>query len=213
MSTLDIDFYTWITPNGLKVSIALEEFGLPYRAHTIDITRGDQFTPSYLAINPGAKIPAIVDHGTGMTLTESSAILIYLADKTGRFLAKDGPSRYRAFEWLIWQTGNFGPTIGHAHHFLTYHAGKAPFAEELFAKDTQRLYRTLDAALRDRRYLSDDYSIADIAIWPWVSRFERHKIDLNDYPEVRRWYLDIAKRDAVQRGYRVPVITGEIPVP
>jgi GST-like protein len=208
-----IDLYTWITPNGLKVSIALEEFGLPYRAHTIDITKGDQFSPDYLSVNPGAKIPAIVDHDTGITLAESGAILLYLAEKTGRFLPKEGAARHHTIEWLMWQMGGFGPTLGHAHYFLTYNAGKAPFAEDLFRKDTVRLYQTLDARLKDREHLVENYSIADMAVWPWVSRFARHKIDLNAFPNVRRWYLQLAARPPVKRGYEVPHFTTEIPVP
>lgn len=208
-----IDLYTWITPNGLKVAIALEEFGVPYRIHTIDITRGEQFAASYLDINPGGKIPAIIDNETGIKLTESSAILLYLAEKTGTYLPHKGVLRVQTLEWLMWQTGGLGPTLGHAHHFLTYHEGEAPFAEDLFRNDTRRLYGTLDARLADRPYLAGNYSIADMAAWPWVSRFTRHKIDLNDYPHVKRWYLHIAEREAVQRGYRVPHFTGEIPLP
>lgn len=208
-----IDFYTWITPNGLKISIALEEFGLPYQTHAIDITRGEQFSADYLVVNPGGKIPAIVDRETGITLTESGAILLYLAEKTGLFLPRDGASRHHAIEWLMWQMGGFGPTLGHAHYFLTYNEGRAPFAEELFRKDTARLYETLDTRLKDRDYLAGDYSIADMAVWPWVSRFVRHKIDLNDFPNVRRWYLQLAARPQVRRGYEVPYPTGPVPLP
>jgi GST-like protein len=208
-----IDLYTWITPNGLKVSIALEEFGLDYRPHTIDITRGDQFSPEYRKINPGSKIPAIIDHDTGVTLSDSSAILLYLAEKTGRLLPASGPARFEAVEWLFWQAGGFGPTLGHAHAFLTYNPGKAPFAEALFAGETRRLYGTLEARLAGREHIAGDYSIADIAIWPWVSRFQRHVIDLGDFPEVQRWYLAMAGRAPVKRGYAVPHVTGEIPLP
>ncbi len=208
-----IDFYTWITPNGLKISIALEEFGLPYKAHTIDITKGDQFSAAYLAINPGGKIPAIVDHDTGITLAESGAILLYLAEKTGRFLPQQGVARHHTIEWLMWQMGGFGPTLGHAHYFLTYNEGRAPFAEELFRSDTARLYATLESRLDEREYLVGDYSIADMAIWPWVSRFVRHKIDLGDFPNVRRWYLQLAARPQVQRGYEVPHFTSPVPHP
>jgi GST-like protein len=208
-----IDFYTWITPNGLKISIALEEFGLDYHTHTIDITKGDQFSADYVKINPGSKIPTIVDHETGITLSESGAILIYLAEKTGRFMPASGAARLQVIEWLMWQMGGFGPTLGHAHYFLTYHAGEAPFAEALFARETRRLYETLDARLQGRDYLVDDYSIADMAVWPWVSRFQRHKIDLADFQNVRRWYLDLAARPQVQRGYKVPHFTTAIPAP
>lgn len=206
-----IDLYTWITPNGLKVSIALEEFAVDYRAHAIDITRGDQFSESYRRINPGARIPAIVDQETGVTLTESGAILLYLAEKTGRLMPKDGAARLQVIEWLMWQISGFGPTLGHAHYFLTYNAGEAPFAEALFSKETRRLYETLEARLADRAFIVDDYSIADIAVWPWVSRFARHKINLADFPAVRRWYLSIADRPQVKSGYRIPHFTGDIP--
>ncbi|NVD42728.1 glutathione S-transferase N-terminal domain-containing protein [Ensifer sp. HO-A22] len=208
-----IDFYTWITPNGLKIAIALEEFGLDYRAHAIDISKGAQFSPDFLAINPGGKIPAITDHATGITLSESGAILIYLAEKTGRFLPASGAARHHTIEWSMWQAASFGPTLGHAHNFLTYNVGMAPFAEETFRRDTQRLYETLNARLEGRDYLVDDYSIADMATWPWVSRYARHKIDLADYPNVRSWYLRLALRPAVKRGYEVPHVTGAIPLP
>lgn len=208
-----IDLYTWITPNGLKTSIALEEFGVAYRAHVIDITKQEQFSDAYKAINPGSKIPAIIDHETGMTLVESGAILVYLAEKTGRFLPQKGQARYEVLEWVFWQVGGFGPSLGHAHYFLTYHPDVAPAAATLFADETKRLYEKLEQRLSGQAYLAGEYSIADISVWPWVSRFERHKIDLNNYPSVKRWYLAIAQRDAVQRGYKVPIDTGEIPLP
>lgn len=208
-----IDFYTWITPNGLKVSIALEELGLEYRAHTIDITKGEQFLPGYRAINPGGKIPAIVDQENGLTLTESGAILLYLAEKTGRLIPASGAARLQVIEWVMWQMSGFGPTLGHAHYFLTYNPGKAPFAEQLFSDETRRLYETLDKRLTGHEHIVDDYSIADVSVWPWVSRFARHKIDLNDFPEVKRWYVAIAARPEVQRGYAVPHLTGAIPMP
>jgi GST-like protein len=208
-----IDLYTWITPNGLKVSIALEEFGLPYRPHAIDITKGDQFQQDYLAINPGGKIPVIIDHETGITLAESGAILLYLAEKTGRFLPLQGAARHHTIEWLMWQMGGFGPTLGHAHYFLTYNSGEALFAEDLFRRDTRRLYETLNARLEGRDYLVNDYSIADMAVWPWVSRFQRHKIDLNAFPYVRQWYLRLAARPQLKRGYAIPHFTSEIPQP
>lgn len=208
-----IDLYTWSTPNGLKLSIALEELALPYRAYPVDITKGEQFAPAYRAIHPGAKIPAIVDREAGVTLTESNAILLYLAEKAGRLLPKDGRARLAAIEWLMWQAASFGPTLGHAHHFLTYHPGVAPAAETLFANETHRLYATLDAHLLRTAFVAGDYSVADIAIWPWVSRFERHKIDLHTFPNVKRWYLAIAGRDAVRRGYETPHHTGAVPLP
>lgn len=208
-----IDLYTWITPNGLKTSIALEEFGLPYQAYAIDLTKGEQFSDSFRKINAGSKIPAIVDHSNGLTLLESGAILTYFAEKTGKFLPASGAERYAVLEWVFWQVGGLGPTLGHAHYFMTYHPDVAPAASALFAQETKRLYEKLEYHLTDKDYLAGDYSIADMSVWPWVSRFERHKINLNDYPAVRRWYLKIAQREAVQRGYRVPFFTGNIPLP
>lgn len=208
-----IDLYTWITPNGLKISILLEELGLPYTVHSVDITEGGQFAPDFTAISPSGKIPLIADRDTGLTLMESGAIMIYLADKAGRLLPPQGESRLNVIEWLMWQIGNLGPTLGHAHNFLTYNPGKAAFAEDVFRAETRRLYTTLDARLAGRRYVAGDYSIADIAIWPWISRFERHKTDLADFANVRRWYLELADRPAVQRGYSVPHFTGSVPRP
>ncbi|PLP56322.1 glutathione S-transferase [Mesorhizobium loti] len=207
-----IDLYTWITPNGLKISILLEELGLPYRAHAVDITRGDQHTPSFRAVSPSAKIPAIVLED-GSTLMESGAIMIHLAERAGRLLPQEASARLNVLEWLLWQVGNFGPTLGHAHNFLTYNPGKAPYAEDIFRTETRRLYETLEVRLEGRQYVAGDYSIADVAIWPWVSRFVRHKVDLTDFPNIRRWYLEIAARPAVIRGYAVPHATGAIPLP
>lgn len=206
-----IDFYTWITPNGFKVAIALEELGLAYRVHAIDIEKGEQFAPDYISINPASKIPAIIDHDTGIVLTESSAILLYLAEKTGHLLPASASDRQEVLEWLMWQSASFGPTLGYAHYFLTYHRGSAPFAEERFFADTRRLYATLETRLRGRDHIAGVYSIADIAIWPWVSRFARHHVDLADFPEVRRWYEAISERAGVIRGYKLPFETGEIP--
>ena len=185
-STNMIDLYTWITPNGLKISIALEELGLPYVSHAIDIEKGEQFSAEYSRINPGSKIPAIVDQDNGTVLTESNAILIYLAEKAGRLMPVSAAARLTVTEWLMWQAANFGPALGYAHYFLTYNTGKAPFAETRFASDTERLYRTLNDRLAERGFVAGDFSIADIAIWPWVSRFARHKIDLADFPSVNR---------------------------
>lgn len=207
-----IDLYTWITPNGLKISILLEELGLPYRAHAVDITRGEQDAPAFRAVSPSAKIPAIVLED-GSTLMESGAIMIHLAERAGRLLPDEPAARLNVLEWLFWQVGNFGPTLGHAHNFLTYNPGRAPYAEDIFRTETRRLYDTLEARLEGRQYVAGDYSIADIAIWPWVSRFVRHKVDLADFPSIRRWYLELAARPAVIRGYAVPHDTGAIPLP
>ena len=167
-----IDLYTWTTPNGRKASIALEEFRLPYAPHPVDITKDQQFEPEFLRIAPNNKIPGIVDGETGTALMESGAILIYLAEKTGRLLPERGEARYRVLEWLMWQMGGLGPMLGQAHHFLHFNKGAAPYAEERFAKEAHRLYGVLDRRLGEHAFVAGAaYSIADIAIWPWVSRF------------------------------------------
>src|SRR5262249_40567801 len=172
-----------------------------------------QFKPEFLKISPNNRIPAIVDRDTGSSLMESGAILIYLADKTGKLLPKQGEPRYRVIEWLMWQMGGPGPMLGHVHHFVTYNKGKAPYAEERYLKEAHRLYGVLDRRLADCEFVADAYSIADIAIWPWISRFEWQTIDLNQYPNVMRWYVTIANRPAVQRGYVVPKKVNELPMP
>jgi GSH-dependent disulfide-bond oxidoreductase len=208
-----IDLYTWTTPNGRKASIMLEEVGLPYTTHAVDISKDEQFEPEFLKISPNNRIPAIVDRDNGLHLMESGAILIYLADKTGKLLPKDGEKRYRVTEWLMWQMGGPGPMLGQVHHFVKYNKGKAPYAEERYLKEAHRLYGVLDRRLADREFVADEYSIADIAIWPWISRFEWQTIDMSQYANVKRWYLAIAKRPAVQRGYDVPKKVGDIPMP
>jgi GST-like protein len=208
-----IDLYTWTTPNGRKANIMLEEIGLPYTVHAIDISKDEQFAPEFLKISPNNRIPAIVDRDTGMSLMESGAILIYLADKTGKLLPKSGMERYKVIEWLMWQMGGPGPMLGQVHHFVKYNPGKAPYAEERYLKEAARLYKVLNTQLGLHEYVAGEYSIADIAIWPWISRFEWQTINLNDYPNVKRWYLEIAKRPAVQRGYKVPKDMGPIPMP
>jgi GST-like protein len=208
-----IDLYTWTTPNGRKVSICLEELGLPYEVQPIDIERGDQFEASFTRVSPNNKIPAIVDRDAKLALMESGAILIYLADLTGRLLPRDGEPRYRVLEWLMWQMGGIGPFLGQAHHFLYYNKGKAPYAEERYRNEARRLYRVLDKRLAGRQFVAGDYSIADIAIWPWIARFARQEIDLKEFPEVRRWYTDIAARPAVQKGYHIPKFVQDIPMP
>ena len=208
-----IDLYTWTTPNGRKASIALEEMGLPYKAHAIDISKDEQFAPAFLKISPNNRIPAIVDNDNGLSLFESGAILIYLADKTGKLMPKDGEKRYRVMEWLMWQMGGVGPMLGQVHHFVKYNKGKAPYAEERYSKEAQRLYGVLDRRLEGREFLADEYSIADIATWPWISRFEWQEIDLAKFPNVKRWYTTIASRPAVQRGYKQPKDVGDIPMP
>jgi GSH-dependent disulfide-bond oxidoreductase len=208
-----IDLYTWTTPNGRKVSIALEELGLPYTAHPININKDEQFAPDFLKISPNNRIPAIIDRDNNMSLFESGAILVYLGDKTGRLLPRDGESRYRVIEWLMWQMGGIGPMIGQAHHFLRQNPGKAPYAEERYHKEALRLYGVLDRRLEGRNYIAGDYSIADIATWPWIARFEWHKVNLNQFANVKRWYVSIANRPAVQKGYQVPKDAGPVPMP
>ena len=207
-----IDLYTWTTPNGRKVSIALEELKLPYAVHAVDIGNNQQFAPEFVRISPNNKIPAIVDRENGLTLMESGAILLYLAEKTGQLLPT-GLARYRAIEWLMWQMGGPGPTFGQVHSYARFNKGKAPFAEERLMKETHRLYAVLDTRLLEREFVADEYSIADIAIWPWVSRFEWHSIDLRQYPNVLRWYQAVAQRPSVRAGYKVPRDAGDIPMP
>jgi GST-like protein len=208
-----IDLYTWTTPNGRKVSIMLEELGLPYTSHPIDISKDEQFKPDFLEISPNNRIPAIIDRDNGYHLMESGAILMYLAEKTGKLMPKDLEKRYRVTEWLMWQMGGIGPMLGQVHHFVKYNKGKAPYAEERYLKEAHRLYGVLDRRLAGREYLADEYSIADIATWPWISRFEWQTIDLGQYANVKRWYLAIANRPAVQRGYDVPKKVSDIPMP
>ncbi|WP_375460427.1 glutathione S-transferase family protein [uncultured Enterovirga sp.] len=208
-----IDLYSWTTPNGRKVSIALEELGLSYEAHAIDISKDEQFQPDFLKIAPNNRIPAIVDRETGISLMESGAILIYLADKAGALLPPEGEARYRVIEWLMWQMGGLGPMAGQAHHFLRANKGASAYAEERYVEEAKRLYGVLDRRLEGRDYIVDEYSIADIACWPWVSRYAWHEVDLDAFPSVKRWYKAIALRPAVQRGYQVPKHTGDIPMP
>ena len=208
-----IDLYTWSTPNGRKVSIMLEECGLPYATHPIDISKDEQFKPAFLKISPNNRIPAIVDSDNGLALFESGAILLYLAEKTGRFMSKEPSAHWHTVQWLMWQMGGLGPMLGQVHHFVKYNAGKAPYAEERFAKEARRLYGVLDRQLAQAPYVAGEYSIADMSIWPWISRFEWQAIDMAEFKNVKRWYVDIANRPAVQRGYHVPVKQPGIPMP
>lgn len=208
-----IDLYTWTTPNGRKVSIALEELGLPYEAHAVDISRDEQFRPEFLAIAPNNRIPAIRERETGFTLMESGAILIWLADKAGQLLPREGEARYRVIEWLMWQMGGVGPMIGQAHHFLRAKPGISDYAAERYVAEARRLYGVLDRRLAGRAYVADTYSIADISIWPWISRYEWHQVDIAAFPNVKRWYSEIAARPAVQKGYQIPKPAGDIPMP
>ena len=206
-----IDLYTWTTPNGRKVSILLEELGVDYTVHPINIGRGEQQTPEFLAISPNNKIPAIIDRDNGLKLMESGTIMLYLAEKHARFMPTGAELRWRANEWLMWQMGGLGPMLGQTHHFVYYNAGKAAYAEERYLAETNRLYSVLEKRLEGREYVVDEYSIVDMACWPWISRYERQKISLADFPNIQRWYQRIAKRPAVQAGYHVPKVEGEIP--
>ena len=209
-----IDFYTWTTPNGRKVSIMLEETGLPHQVIPVDITDGQQFEADFLKISPNNKIPAIVDREENIALMESGAILIYLAEKTGEYLPAQGEARARTIEWLMFQMGGVGPMLGQTHHFVKFNPAASAYATERFGKETIRLYGVLDKRLRETPYLAgSEYSIADIATWPWISRFEWQQVDLTRFPDLCRWYKDIAQRPAVQRGYDVPHKVTDIPMP
>lgn len=209
-----IDLYTWSTPNGYKISIMLEETGLEYRVHPINIGQNEQFAPDFLKISPNNKIPAIVDGDTGLSLMESGAILLYLARKTGKFLpAGEGEDYWRVVEWLMFQMGSIGPMLGQTHHFLHFNPGKATYAETRYANEAKRLYGVLDTRLAQSEYVAGPYSIADIAIWPWIARFEWQGVDFAEFPRVKNWYLRIAGREAVQRGFKVPNPEREIPLP
>jgi len=203
-----IDLYTWATPNGRKISILLEEVALPYEVIKVDISNGEQFTPEFLAINPNGKIPAIVDHdgpgGTRLAIFESGAVLIYLAEKTGKLLPSEPVARLTAIEWLMFQMSALGPMLGQAHHFRRFAPERIPYAIERFETEAARLYAVLDRRLVAAEYLAGDYSIADIACYPWVARCEWQGITLDDFPNVRRWFTAISNRPAVQRGMQVP---------
>jgi GST-like protein len=208
-----IDLYTWTTPNGRKASIMLEEVGIPYETHAVDIGKDEQFKPEFLKISPNNRIPAIVDRDNNFSLMESGAILLYLAEKTGKLLPTDKQKRFRVTEWLMWQMGGVGPMLGQVHHFVKYNNGKAPYAEERYLKEAHRLYGVLDKQLEDNEYMAGDYSVADVATWPWISRYDWQTIDLNQFPNVKRWYVAVANRPAVQKGYHIPKKVQEIPMP
>jgi GSH-dependent disulfide-bond oxidoreductase len=199
-----IDLYTFTTPNGRKASIMLEEVGLDYNTHKIDISKGDQFTPEYIAINPNSKIPAIVDRDAGITVFESGAILMYLAEKTGKLLPTDTKSRFQVIEWLMFQMGGVGPMFGQLNHFKRYAPEQIPYAIERYTKETLRLYGVLDKQLKNHEYICGEYSIADIATYPWVAIYEMQGMTLNEHPNLKRWVEVVGQRPAVQRGMVVP---------
>jgi GSH-dependent disulfide-bond oxidoreductase len=203
-----IQVYSWATPNGHKVHIMLEECGLPYRVHPVNIGTGDQFKPEFLAISPNNKIPAITDPdgpgGQPISLFESGAILLYLAGKTGRFLPADTAAKYEVLQWLMFQMGGVGPMLGQAHHFRIYAPEKIPYAIERYTNEAKRLYGVMNKRLAKAKYLGGaEYSIADIAVYPWIRSWKNQGIDWNDYPHLRGWFDEIGARPAVQRGCEV----------
>jgi len=205
-----IDLYTWATPNGRKVSIMLEELGLDYNVIPIDITKGEQHDLDFVSFSPNNKIPAIIDYETGLKMMESGAILMYLAKKTGLFMSQTGRQYWEEMQWLMFQMGHVGPMLGQTHHFVKFNPGKSPYAEERYKNENIRLYKVLNKRLKEREFICEGYSIVDIATWPWISRYEFQQMDLNDYPSLKAWYMRIASRPAVQRGYAVPL---DQPVP
>lgn len=203
-----IEVFSWPTPNGHKIHIALEEMGLNYNVHAIDISKGDQFEPNFLKISPNNKIPAILDpdgpDGKPISLFESGAILIYLAEKTqSPLLPTDPRKRYEVLQWLMFQMGGLGPMLGQAHHFRIYAPEKIDYAYERYTKEATRLYGVLNTQLAQSEYLADDYSIADIAAMPWIRSYKNQGQDLEDYPHVKRWFNAILDRKAVQKGLEV----------
>jgi GSH-dependent disulfide-bond oxidoreductase len=202
-----IDLYYWTTPNGHKITIFLEETGLPHRLIPVNISKGHQFDPEFLKISPNNRIPAIVDHapldGAGpLPMFESGAILLYLADKVGRFIARDGRARLDCIQWLFWQMGNLGPMNGQNHHFSLYAPEKIPYAIDRYVRESGRLYAVLNRRLADREYIAGEYSIADMASYPWINP-ERQSQDITQFPHLARWRASIRERPAVQRAYEL----------
>lgn len=202
-----IDLYYWTTPNGHKITLFLEETGLPYTIHPINIGKGEQFQTEFLKIAPNNRIPAIVDRtpadgGAPISLFESGAILQYLAEKTGRFLPADLRGRAQVSQWLFWQMGGLGPMAGQNHHFNVYALEKIPYAIDRYVRETARLYGVMNKQLAEREYLAGDYSIADMACYPWIVPHERQNQDLNDFPHLKRWFELIAQRPATVRAYQ-----------
>ncbi len=203
-----IEVYTWPTPNGHKVHVMLEECALPYRVHAVDIGQGEQFTEEFLRLSPNNKIPAILDSegpdGQPMSLFESGAILLYLAGKTGRFLPTDTRGRYNVLQWLMFQMGGVGPMLGQAHHFRIYAPEKVPYAVDRYTNEAKRLYGVMNRELKSQRYIAGgEYTIADIAIYPWLRSWQNQGIDWSDYPQLKRWFDELGERPAVQRGVQV----------
>lgn len=205
-----IELYYWATPNGHKITLFLEEAGVDYSIHPINIGKGEQFAPDFLKIAPNNRMPAIVDTapaggGAPVSLFESGAILLYLAEKTGQFIPADLQGRAEVLQWLFWQMGGLGPMAGQNHHFSAYAPEKIPYAIDRYVKETARLYGVLDKRLADRAFVAgDDYSIADMASYPWIVPYERQGQDLNDFPNLKRWFDAIAARPATARAYAIP---------
>ncbi|MCU0565343.1 MAG: glutathione S-transferase N-terminal domain-containing protein [Oculatellaceae cyanobacterium Prado106] len=199
-----IDLYTFTTPNGRKASIMLEEVELPYQVHVIDIRKGDQFSPEYVSINPNSKIPAIVDRDTGMTVFESGAILIYLAEKAGKLLPTEPEGRFQVLEWLMFQMASVGPMFGQLNHFRTFAPEKIEYAIQRYETETLRLYSVMNQQLQDREFICGNYSIADIAIYPWVAIYRFQGLTLEQHPHLERWAMTMGQRPAVDRGMNVP---------
>jgi GST-like protein len=202
-----IELYYWTTPNGHKITIFLEEAGLPYRIIPVNIGKGEQFAPEFLRIAPNNRIPAIIDTapadgGAPLSIFESGAILEYLAEKSGRFLPADVRGRFEVLQWLYWQMAGLGPMAGQNHHFVQYARERIPYAIERYVNETNRLYGVLDRRLADREFVAGDYSIADMAIYPWIVPYKKQKQNLGDFPNLRRWFEVIAARPAVQRAYQ-----------
>jgi GSH-dependent disulfide-bond oxidoreductase len=205
---MPIELWTWNTPNGRKVSVALEEMGLPYTVRTVDITKGEQFQPAFLKISPNNKIPALIDpegpEGAPISVFESGAILLYLGEKTGKFLPSDARRRVPVYEWLMWQMGGFGPMPGQVHHFLQVENEQdRRYGLERYMKETRRLYGVLDKRLGEVEYVAGELSVADFAILGWAWRHERHQVDLGEFPNVERWYRQMMARPATARGFEV----------
>ena len=203
-----IELYSWPTPNGHKIHIMLEETGLPYRVHPIDIGAGDQFKPDFLKISPNNKMPAMIDSdgpdGKPMSLFESGAMLLYLASKSGKFLPEDLRERWSTLQWLMFQMGGVGPMLGQAHHFLVYAPEKIPYAMQRYSKEANRLYGVMDRRLAESKFIAcDEYTIADMAIMPWLRSYKNQGVEMEEYPQVKRWFDGIAARPAVQRGLAV----------
>jgi GSH-dependent disulfide-bond oxidoreductase len=203
-----IDLYSWPTPNGHKIHIMLEETGLPYRVHPIDIGAGDQFKPEFLKISPNNKMPAMIDSdgpdGKPLSMFESGAMLIYLASKSGKFLPESLRDRWSTLQWLMFQMGSVGPMLGQAHHFLAYAPEKLPYAMQRYSKEANRLYGVMDRRLAESKFIAcGEYTIADMAIMPWLRSYERQGVNMDEYPHVRKWFDAIGARPAVQRGLAV----------